>query len=262
MKLNWRKAIAYEERSVWLRLDWWALKSLIFLTTTSSIVSSQFTKSDLKLSPLLLIQWLLEFIFVFLVVLLLAWQSCSSYSLVHRAKVPNITRTARLFHRGSCNLHWWCLFLHKVICILAGVFQYWWRKELQHLRCLFWHMFSYKVICGSEIGYPCGSRAVALTSAQALYSWEAVIDSHLFYGIVLFSLWIDASGSFKGSIHLNQLTVAFSLLSPKEEPHQPPPPHFKSQHSNINFLVWVELQTHGRAPPQQQEKYQRFWDLR
>lgn len=110
MKLNWRKAIAYEERSVWLRLDWWVLKSSIFLTATSSIISSQFTKSDLKLSPLLLIQWLLEFIFVFPVVLLLSWQSCSSYSLVHGAKVPNITRPARFFHWGSCNLHWWCLF--------------------------------------------------------------------------------------------------------------------------------------------------------
>lgn len=228
MKLNWRKAIAYEERSVWLRLDWWVLKSSIFLTATSSIISSQFTKSDLKLSPLLLIQWLLEFIFVFPVVLLLSWQSCSSYSLVHGAKVPNITRTARFSIGAAVICTDDAYFLHKVICILAGVFQYWWRKELQYLRCMFWHMFPYKVICGSEIGYPCGSRAVALTSAHALYSWEAVIDSHLFYGIVLFSHWIDASGSFKGSIHLNQLTVAFSLLSPKEEPHQPPPPHFKS----------------------------------
>lgn len=118
MKLNWRKAIAYEERSVWLQLDWWVCKSLIFLTATSSIMSSQFTKSDLKLSPLLLF----EFIFVFPVLLLLACPSCSSYSLVHGAKVPHITRTALFFHWGSCNLHWSFLFLHKEICILAEGF--------------------------------------------------------------------------------------------------------------------------------------------
>lgn len=154
---------------------------------------------------------------------------------LHGAEVVNITCTTQFFHWSNCNLYWtlWG-FLHKVIFILVLTyfFQYWWIKELQHLRCVFWHMFSYEVICVSEIGYTCRSRAVALASTYALCSWKDVIDSHLFYGIVLFSHWIDASGSFKGSIHLSQLTVAFSLLSPKKEPHRCPLP---SNHSIQNY---------------------------
>lgn len=63
VKLNGIKLIAYEETTVWFRLDWWVFKSLTFLTTTTFIMAFQFTRSDLKLSPLLLTRRVLRVFF-------------------------------------------------------------------------------------------------------------------------------------------------------------------------------------------------------